>query len=98
RPSTWTRLTKATKGVMAPDYLDRLEPWFVALTVVHLAVPPGRPVPHLRRGVPPLDMQIGERARASSIPVEGLEPVLDHLQVLSRMPRSEGVAMVEEAL
>src|SRR5436190_390055 len=70
----------------------------VALTVVHLAVPPGRPVPGIRPGTLPLDQQIGERARARGIPIEGLESILDHLQVLSRMPRKEGVEMVEEAL
>jgi uncharacterized protein YbaP (TraB family) len=79
--------------------LDRLEPWFVALTAVHLAVPPPRrPPPHLRPGTPPLDYQIGNRAHQRGIPIEGLESLLDHLQVLSRMPREEGVAMVEEAL
>ena len=83
---------------LSPEQLDRLEPWFVALAVVQLAVPPGRPSPHLKPGTPPLDLQIGERARAQGTPVEALEPILDHLQVMSRMPRSEGVAMVEEAL
>src|SRR5206468_266981 len=43
RPTAWTRLTTATKGFLPPELLDRLEPWFVALAVVHLAVPPGRP-------------------------------------------------------
>ncbi len=98
RPTAWTRLTIATKGFLAPELLDRLEPWFVALAVVHLAVPPGRPVPGIRLGTLPLDQQIGERARARGIPIEGLESILDHLQVLSRMPRKEGVEMVEEAL
>ena len=97
RPTAWTRLTTATKGFLPPELLDRLEPWFVALTVVHLAVPPGRPVPGIRPGTLPLDQQIGERARARGIPIEGLESILDHLQVLSRMPRKEGVEMVEEA-
>ena len=98
RPTAWTRLTTATKGFLPPELLDRLEPWFVALAVVHLAVPPGRPVPGIRAGTLPLDQQIGERARARGIPIEGLESILDHLQVLSRMPRKEGVEMVEEAL
>jgi uncharacterized protein YbaP (TraB family) len=98
RPRTWTQLTKATKAYLPPERLDRLEPWFVALAVVHLAVPPTRPPPQLLRHTLPLDHQIGERAHAKGIPIEGLEPVLDHLQVLSRMPREEGVTMVEEAL
>jgi len=98
RPQTWTRLKTATSSRIAPELLDRLEPWFVALTVVHLAVPPGRRPPGIRPGVQPLDQQIGERARTRGIPLEGLESSLDHLQVLSRMPRKEGVAMVEEAL
>ncbi|HYY05581.1 MAG TPA: TraB/GumN family protein [Candidatus Limnocylindria bacterium] len=98
RPPTWTRLTTATKGFLRPELLDRLEPWFVALAVVHLAVPPGRPPPGIRPGRLPLDQQIGERARTRGIPTEGLESILDHLQVLSRMPRQEGIAMVEEAL
>jgi uncharacterized protein YbaP (TraB family) len=98
RPTAWTRLTTATTGFLPPELLDRLEPWFVALAVVHLAVPPGRPVPGIRAGTLPLDQQIGERARARGIPIEGLESILDHLQVLSRMPRKEGVEMVEEAL
>ena len=98
RPPTWNRLTRATRNVLSTEQLDRLEPWFVALTVVQLAVPPGRPSPHLKPGTPPLDFQIGDRARAQGTPVEALEPILDHLQAMSRMPRSEGVAMVEEAL
>jgi uncharacterized protein len=98
RPPSWARLTTATRGFLPPEQLDRLEPWFVALAVVHLAVPPGKPPPGLRPGTQPLDQQIGERARARGIPIEGLESTLDHLQVLSRMPRTEGVAMVEESL
>ena len=98
RQRTWARLSTATSGRIAPELLDRLEPWFVALTVVHLAVPPGKPLPGIRPGTPPLDQQIGARARERGIPLEGLESTLDHLQVLSRMPRKEGVAMVEEAL
>ena len=69
RPTAWTRLTTATKGFLPPELLDRLEPWFVALAVVHLAVPPGRPVPGIRPGTLPLDQQIGERARARSDPL-----------------------------
>jgi uncharacterized protein YbaP (TraB family) len=98
RPASWTRLSAATRNFLPPESLDRLEPWFVTLAVVHLAVPRRKPPPGLRPGTLPLDQQIGDRAVARGVPVEGLESTLDHLQVLSRMPRQEGVEMIEEAL
>jgi uncharacterized protein len=98
RPSTWDRLKIATRNHVDPVILDRMEPWFVGLFVVHLAVPHGR-VPHgVRPGLATLDAQIDARARQRHIPVEALESTLDHLQVMSRMPRREAVAMVEEAI
>jgi uncharacterized protein YbaP (TraB family) len=97
RPAAWTRLTQITSGVIDAGMLDRLEPWFVALTVVHLGAPRRR-IAALRRDVPPLDARIDARARNLHIPLESLESTFDHLQVMSRMARSEGVALVEEAL
>jgi uncharacterized protein YbaP (TraB family) len=74
-----------------------MQPWFVALTALGLAVP--RPtLAALRHDVPPLDAQIDARARARGIPVEALESTLDHLQVMSRMDRRDGIAMIEETL
>jgi uncharacterized protein len=75
-----------------------MEPWFVSLFVVHLVVPKGRIPPGIRPGMGMLDAQIDARARARRIPIEALESPLDHLRVMSRMPRKEAVAMVEEAL
>ena len=98
RPKSWNRLAEATKGKIDPALLDRLQPWFVAIWVVHLAVPPPPRPAAFRAGVPMLDQQIDERARARKIPIEALESRLDHLQVMSRMERKEGVRMIEEAL
>jgi len=98
RPKSWNRLADATKGRIDPALLDRLQPWFVALWVVHLAVPRAPQPGAVRPGLPPLDQQIDARARARKIPIEALESRLEHLQVMSRMDRKEGVAMVEEAL
>ena len=97
RPEAWTRLTALSRGQFEPEMLDRMEPWFVALAAVRLSVPAKR-VPALRRDRLPLDAEIDARARAKRIPVEALESTLDHLQVMSRMERREGVAMIEEAL
>jgi uncharacterized protein YbaP (TraB family) len=97
RPRAWSRLVTLTRGHVDPALLDRMEPWFVALTALGLAVPQ----PHLP-GVRPdrqtLDAEIDARTRARRIPVEALESTLDHLQVMSRMERAEGVAMIEETL
>src|SRR5207244_4551760 len=97
RPEAWTRLTALSRGQFEPEMLDRMEPWFVALAAVRLSVPAKR-VPALRRDRLPLDAEIDARARAKRIPVEALESTLDHRQVMSRMERREGVAMIEEAL
>ena len=96
-PESWRRLTVLARGEVEPAVLDRMEPWFVALAAVRLSVPAKR-VPALRRDRLPLDAQIEGRARERHIPVEALESTLDHLQVMSRMERREGVAMIEEAL
>jgi uncharacterized protein len=97
RPEAWRRLTAISRGQFDPEALDHLEPWFVALAAVRLSVP-ARRVPSLRHDRLPLDAEIDARARARHIPVEALESTLEHLQVMSRMERTDGIAMLEEAL
>lgn len=98
-PQVWERLTALHRDSWPPDVLDRLQPWFVALSTLPLVREPARTTPGRKQ--PPrlmLDAAISVRARKHGQKVLSLETPFDQIQAFTRAGRVEGVAMLEQVV
>jgi uncharacterized protein len=84
-PELHGRLQKAAAAVFIDvDYLSRMQPWYVALTLMQARL--------LRSGFNPtdgVDYQIAMRAQKDRKPLQGLETAVEQLQVFAKMPMDE---------
>lgn len=84
-PALHGRLQKAAAAVFIDvDYLSRMQPWYVALTLMQTRL--------LRAGFNPMDgvdYQIAMRAQADRKPLQGLETAVEQLQVFANMSMEE---------
>jgi uncharacterized protein len=84
-PELHGRLQKAAAAVFIDvDYLSRMQPWYVALTLMQARL--------LRSGFNPtdgVDYQIAMRAQKDRKPLQGLETAVEQLQVFAKMPMEE---------
>ncbi|HTU66935.1 MAG TPA: TraB/GumN family protein [Steroidobacteraceae bacterium] len=76
-PDDWTKVAKLAGSLEVPEaVITRLEPWAAAMVLTQFAL--------MKTGYDPqlgIDMQLAERARADSKPVDGLETVVDQLGI-----------------
>jgi hypothetical protein len=98
-PASWTRLTALYKGSVPPERLDRMEPWFAALSTMPLLAARHRSeTASALQGKPPLDAAIATRAKKRGVPVTNLETTLQHILAFTAMGRSEAVTMIDEMI
>jgi hypothetical protein len=97
RPEAWTQLTTLYRGRVPPAALDRMQPWFAAVSTLPLVSAPRR-AEAVSSSRPLLDAAIAARARAHGIRVSALETPLQQIEVLVGMGRGAGVRMLEEFL
>jgi uncharacterized protein len=84
-PELHAKLKKAAAAVFIDvDYLSRMQPWYVGLTLMQTRL--------LRAGFNPadgVDYQIAMRAQKDRKPLQGLETAVEQLQIFARMPMAE---------
>ena len=96
----WTTLVGLHHDVVPAAALDRLQPWFAALSAV------GRL--ELRRAAAdaadappplvPMDVAIARRAKAAGVPVVGLERTADQVRTFAGLNRAQSLALLGEIL
>jgi uncharacterized protein YbaP (TraB family) len=96
----WTTLVELHAGTIPPAALDRLRPWFAALSAIgrlelrRAAAESGKPSqPHV-----PMDVAIARHAAAGGIPVEGLERPADQIRAFGDLGHDQSLALLGEIL
>jgi uncharacterized protein len=93
-PELHGRLQKAAAAVFIDvDYLSRMQPWYVALTLMQARL--------LRSGFNPtdgVDYQIAMRAQADRKPLQGLETAAEQLQIFAKMSMREQRAFLSATI
>ena len=88
------RLVDAIKPLgMDPDFLVRMQPWYVAMMVTQLRF--------LRGGFSPqdgVDYQIAMRAQKDAKPLKGLETAVEQLGLFASMPMPEQIELLKGTL
>jgi uncharacterized protein YbaP (TraB family) len=99
-PAQWATFVALHDGAIPAAALDRLQPWFAALSAVGrlelrraAADATGPTEPPL-----PMDVAIARRAKGAGIPVEGLEHTADQVRAFGDLGRTEGLALLGELL
>ena len=96
----WKILVDLHTGVLPPAALERLKPWFAALsTVMRLEARRAAAAGQAGDARPvPMDLAIARRALESGIPVIGLETIRGQLLAVANLGRAEGLALLNEVL
>jgi uncharacterized protein YbaP (TraB family) len=96
----WTTLVELHAGAIPPAALERLRPWFAALSAIgqlelrRTAAESGKPTkPHV-----PMDVAIARHAAAGGIPVEGLEQPADQIRAFGDLGHEQSLALLGELL
>jgi len=89
-PAQWATLVELHDGAIPAAALDRLQPWFAALSTV------GRL--ELRRAAADATGPTARRAKGAGIPVEGLERAADQVRAFGDLGRAAGLAILGELL
>jgi uncharacterized protein YbaP (TraB family) len=93
-PALYARLQQEGRKLgIDPDFMSRLQPWYVALQVQQQQL--------MRIGFNPLngvDMQIAVRAQSDGKPLQGLETVADQLSLFANLSLDEQREMLRATL
>jgi uncharacterized protein YbaP (TraB family) len=98
RPDAWQRLTALYGDRVSPAALDRLQPWFAAISTLPLLLAKSPAAKSAVASAQPLDAAIAARAKADGIPVVALETPLQQVEMFAAMPPEQASRMLEELI